>query len=148
MLLYSSLGGEQCALDDRRQFIVHTAINRIVGPIAFGLAFIAIEGGVNLAWSDQGLTGQIRVTFTEASMRSCLKNQIDAPGNTGVLVSVLYEYCKCYSNGMADRISNDEARTLETNGSPEKYRAALSSRAQDVGKLCVESVRKRLLKPN
>jgi hypothetical protein len=49
---------------------------------------------------------------------------------------------------MADKISNDEAQALEATGSDEKYRAALHDRAEAAGKLCLETVRKNLAKPD
>ena len=81
-------------------------------------------------------------------MRTCLKSQIDAPGNKATLVSVIYDYCKCYTNSVADKISDDEVKTLEANGSDAKYKAALQSRAEAATKLCVDSIRKTLSPPH
>ena len=79
---------------------------------ALAAAAIAIFlANVHLAWSNQGLTGEVRTTFVEAATRSCLKTQLDAPINKGVPVSALYDYCKCNASGMADKVSNDEVKT-------------------------------------
>lgn len=116
----------------------------IAGLAAVGLGFFATANSVQFAWSEQeSLTGQIRTTFVEAAMRSCVKSQIDAPG---VSVSVLFEYCKCYANGMADKMSNDEVKSLEAIGDEKKYAEALHTRAEATGKLCLEAVRKNHLK--
>jgi hypothetical protein len=89
---------------------------------------------------------EVRTTFVEAAMRSCLKTQLDAPTNKGVPVSALYDYCKCNASGMADNISNDEVKTLEATGSQEKYRTAMQSRLEASAKMCLEEIRKSLSK--
>jgi hypothetical protein len=110
-------------------------------------AAIAIfSASVQFAWSDQGLTGEVRTTFVEAATRSCLKTQLDTPTNKGVPVSALYDYCKCNATGMADKVSNDEVKTLEATGSEEKYRTAMQSRMEASAKLCLEATRKSLSK--
>ena len=96
----------------------------------------------------EGLTGQIRLAFYEASARSCLKAQIDAPANKSLPVAALYGYCTCYSNGMADRLSDDEVRSLEATGDEKRYNEALHDRAMIVIKQCQEATRKSLLKSN
>ena len=96
----------------------------------------------------EGLTGQIRLAFYEASARSCLKAQIDAPANKNLPVAALYGYCTCYSNGMADRLSDDEVRSLEATGDEKRYNEALHDRAMIVIKQCQEATRKSLLKSN
>jgi Conserved hypothetical protein 2217 (DUF2460) len=82
---------------------------------------------------DQGLTGDVRTTFVEAAMRSCLKAQLDAGDNMRLPVSALYEYCKCYTSGMADKISNAEVKTLEATGSEEKYQTAMQAKLMQSG---------------
>ena len=114
---------------------------------AFALAFFATDVGVRMAWGE-GLTGQIRVAFYEASTRTCLKGQIDAPANKGIPVAALYGYCTCYSNGMADKLSDDEVRSLEAIGDAKKYNEALHDRAMTVIKQCQEATRKSLMKSN
>ena len=110
-------------------------------------AAIAIfSASVQFAWSDQGLTGEVRTTFVEALMRSCLKTQLDAPANKGVPVSAIHEYCKCNAGNLADKISNDEVRTLEATGSEEKYRTAMQARMEASAKVCLEEIRKSLSK--
>ncbi len=122
-------------------------MKRIVLPTAFWLALFVTGDGAHTALGE-GLTGQIRVAFYEASTRTCLKGQIDAPANKGVPVLALFDYCKCYSNGMADKLSDDEVRSLEATGSEKKYAEALHDRAVVVIKQCQEATRKSLLKSN
>lgn len=98
-------------------------------------AAIAIfSASVQFAWSDQGSTGEVRTTFVEALVRSCLKTQLDAPGNNGVPVSAIHDYCKCNASDLADKISNDEVRSLEATGS------------EASAKMCLEATRKSLSK--
>jgi hypothetical protein len=120
-----------------------------VRTIARWTASVAIAiflASTQFAWSDQGLTGDVRTTFVEAATRSCLKTQLDAPANKGVPVSALYDYCKCNATSMADRISNDEVKTLEATRSEEKSRTAMQARMEASAKLCLEVIRKSLLK--
>ena len=109
-------------------------------------AIASFLASVQFAWSDQGLTGDVRTTFVEAATRSCLKTQLDAPANKGVPVSALYNYCKCNATGMADKISNDEVKTLEAARSEEKSRTAMQARMDASAKLCLEVIRKSLSK--
>ena len=105
-----------------------------------------VDPDVQFAWGDQGLTGEVRTTFVEALMRSCLKTQLDAPTNKDVPVSALYDYCKCNASGMADKTSNDEVKTLEATGSEEKYRTAMQTRMESSAKTCLDEIRKSLPK--
>ena len=117
-------------------------IARWTAPAAIAI-FLA---SVQFARSDQGLTGDVRTTFVEAAMRSCLKAQLDAGDNMRLPVSALYEYCKCYASGMADKISNAEVKTLEATGSEEKYQTAMQARLEASAKMCLEATLKNLLK--
>jgi hypothetical protein len=115
----------------------------VVFTAAFALVFFAAEVGVRMAWSE-GLTGQIRLAFYEAAARSCLKAQIDAAANKGFPVAALYGYCTCYSSGMADKLTDDEVKSLEAIGDEKKYNEALHDRAMIVIKQCQEATRKSL----
>ena len=117
-------------------------IARWTAPAAIAL-FLA---SVQFARSDQGLTGDVRTTFIEAATRSCLKTQLDAPGNKGVSVSAIHDYCKCNAADLADKISNDEVRSLEATGSEERYRTAMQARMEASAKMCLEAARKSLSK--
>lgn len=109
-------------------------------------AITIFSASVQFAWSDQGLTGDVRTTFVEAATRSCLRTQLDAPTNKGVPVSALYDYCKCNATGMADKISNDEVKTLEATRSEDRSRTAMQARMEASAKLCLETIRKSLSK--
>ena len=91
------------------------------------------------------MSGDVRATFVDASVRSCLKSQID---NQSIPVLAIVDYCKCYSNGLADKISNDEVKALEASRSEQKYAAAVKGRVEAAQKLCFETMRKNLTKPN
>ena len=109
-------------------------------------AIAMVSASVQCAWSDQGLTGDVRNTFVEATIRSCLQAQLNARGNKGVAVSVIQDYCKCSANGLADKISIDEVRTLEAAGSAEKSRTVMQSRLEATAKRCLEEAKKSLSK--
>ncbi len=123
-------------------------VRGITGLALFVLSFFAIADSVRMAWSDEGLTGQIRTTFVEAAMRSCIKAQIDIPANKAIPISAIFEYCKCFANATADKISNEEVTSLEATGDEKKYAEALHSRTEATSKACQEEVRKTLLKSN
>jgi hypothetical protein len=120
----------------------------ITGSVTFALALVATITSVQVAWSEEGLTGPIRTTFVEAAARSCLRTQIDGPANAGIPVSAIFEYCKCYATGMADKISNEEVKALEAIGSEKKYAEAMHSRTEAASKVCQEATRKSLLRSN
>ena len=79
-------------------------------------------------------------------VRSCLKTQLDAPGIKGVPVPAIHDYCKCNASDLANKISNDEVRSLEATGSEEKYRTAMLSRLEASAKMCLEATLKSLSK--
>ena len=66
--------------------------------------------------SSPGLSGSDRTTFVEASTNSCMQA---AQGNPNISAEVIKTYCSCYSNKMADSISADEARSLNTSTAAE-----------------------------
>jgi hypothetical protein len=47
---------------------------------------------------------------------------------------------------MADKISNDEVKTLEATRSEDKSRTAMQARMEASAKLCLETIRKSLSK--
>ena len=92
------------------------------------------------------MTGDVRTTFVDATIRSCLQSQLGASGNEGVPVSVIQDYCKCSADGLADKISVDEVKALEAAGSAEKSRTVMQSRLEATAKICLEAVKKSLSK--
>ena len=116
------------------------------GTIVFSLAFL-LAGAIPTC-ADEGLKGDLRIAFVDASLRSCLKTQIDEPVNQTVPVFALIDYCKCYSSGLADKFSNDEVARLEAEGSEQNYQVATHDRAEITAKGCLETVRKTITKPD
>ena len=92
------------------------------------------------------MTGDVRTTFVDATIRSCLQSQLGASGNKGVPVSVIQDYCKCSADSLADKISNDEVKSLEAAGNEEKYRTAMQARLEVTAKTCLEAAKKNLSK--
>jgi hypothetical protein len=85
----------------------------------YGIAIAAL-GTLALAGcgdsSSTGLTGADRTAFVDASTNSCIQA---AQANPNVSADVIRTYCSCYSNKMADSISAEEARSLNTSTAAE-----------------------------
>jgi len=117
-------------------------ITRWIAAAAIAIFSVNIQ----FARSDQGLTGEVRTTFVEATTRSCLKTQLDAPSKRAFPVSAIYDYCKCNANGLADKISIDEVKFLESAGSEQRTQTAMRVRLEASAKSCLEATRKTLPK--
>jgi hypothetical protein len=78
------------------------------------LTFAFWAAGVSHSQGEEiGLTGATRDGFVGSAMRSCVDKQISDPGNATIGKPLLVQYCYCFVNGMADRISNIRALELE-----------------------------------
>src|SRR2546421_6784811 len=85
----------------------------LVWPVAFGSVFFALSYGQELQNSGVGLGGSTRTEFVKSVVDSCLPKQINDPSNKGIRTSLLAEYCDCYENDMADRLSNNDLKSVE-----------------------------------
>jgi hypothetical protein len=74
---------------------------------------LLLTSGTANAGEEIGLTGATRDGFVGSAMRSCVDKQISDPGNAAVGKPKVVQYCYCFVNGMADRISNIRALELE-----------------------------------
>jgi len=118
------------------------------GTIAFGLAFFAVKYGHQwLRNNDPGLTGTARSAFIEEAIRTCLKKQKGDPINKGILESILSQYCKCYANGMADRISINELKSLSA-VRPAEAVVAMQPKIEAAAKPCQDAAAASLPKSN
>jgi hypothetical protein len=85
----------------------------IVWALAFGIAFWAAKYGVSyLRGQELRLTGASRDAFVGAAIRTCRDKQFNAPENANIAKPLLLQYCNCFANGVADRISNNRPREL------------------------------------
>jgi hypothetical protein len=97
-------------LDDRPLFIV---------------AFVGIksmpDSVVTARHNDAaGLTGTARTSFVEGATNGCLKEQARRP--RPFPSAIISQYCVCYANAVADRLSTDEVKRQE----------AMSTKEQDM----------------
>lgn len=73
------------------------------------LAFLGVTLSVNAQ-----LTGAVRTNFSEVFMQSCFSTQQNLPENKGLSDQILYRYCKCSANYVADSMSNGLVRSIES----------------------------------
>jgi hypothetical protein len=114
----------------------------IVGPIAFGLAIFAVKYGQHwLRDNDPGLTGTVRSSFVESAIATCVKKQDEDPANKGISPSIISQYCNCYANGLADRVSNNELKSVAT--TPTVMMATLQPKIEAAAKPCLDAIPKQ-----
>ena len=90
----------------------------------FVLAACGQQGG-----STPGLTGETRTSFVEASINACTQSAHNDPRNAELPAATITQYCTCYSNAMADKISPDEVVSINTNMSnPAQVQSMLQTR--------------------
>jgi GYF domain 2 len=110
-------------------WILTGALPRKLGrkPTTLGIVLPIIAVGVGvfgykyatLGWDDDvaGLTGRVRSSFVQASIDACVKQQSDDKSFSTETIS---QYCRCYSNDMADRVSKNELKSLKNMKQEEK----------------------------
>ena len=59
----------------------------------------------------QQLSGPERSMLVESTMGSCERGKNARPATAAVQASVWTEYCRCYGNGVADRLSMNDLKT-------------------------------------
>jgi xanthine dehydrogenase iron-sulfur cluster and FAD-binding subunit A len=87
----------------------------------------------NESWA-QYLTGKDRANFVTGVMDMCLRPDNPDPLTAEIPLALFNGYCRCYANGMANRISR---RDIQSDN-----RALADPIAQDVSKRCYETMRK------
>lgn len=74
--------------------------------VARSVGYIMALSAINVAWA-QYLTGTDRASFVAGSVHTCMGRY--GTGNTALIPKPLYEqYCGCYANGLADRVSAND----------------------------------------
>jgi hypothetical protein len=71
--------------------------------------------------STVGLTGVERSSFVEGATNNCLREQQRNP--LPLSPSAISQYCKCYANGVADRLSVNQIKAQEAMGPTEQAAA-------------------------
>ena len=67
----------------------------------------------SVSFAQSGLTGTDRTEFLENAFKICFQKQTNDPKNKAVKVAKLAQYCVCYSDHLADRISSEENKTFD-----------------------------------
>jgi hypothetical protein len=77
--------------------------------LIFSLLVLTSSAG----FAQSGLTGTDRTEFLENAFKVCFQKQTNDPKNKTVKVAKLAQYCVCYSDHLADRISPAENKTFD-----------------------------------
>lgn len=83
----------------------------------------------SIAAAETGLTGAARNEFVENAFKVCLQRRV-TQGQSEAKVAKLAQYCVCYSNRLADRISPEENKALDALFATDK--AELAARLQPI----------------
>jgi hypothetical protein len=114
----------------------------VAGALAFGLAFVAAKSGTQwVREGEPGLTGSTRTTFVENAVRECVATQNRDPANKGISHKLISDYCLCYANGVADRVSVRELKQYSEIGQ-ERAVKAMESKIAAAGEPCLDAAAK------
>lgn len=104
-------------------------------PIVAGLAYFGARNAVQLAQkAPQGLVGTERSFFVQPSIKTCLENpdpRVPAKG--------LPQYCNCFANGLADRISSIDLMN-SVGATPEVALSEMQPRIDSASKSCLNAL--------
>lgn len=99
-------------------------LKALAWALAFGSAFVAVSYGQQ--WlqendNNPGLIGELRSHFVQSAISSCVKS---FPADKKDLLealspSLISQTCTCYANGLADRLSFNELKSIDPQN-PEK----------------------------
>jgi len=92
-------------------------------PLALVVAFFVSRYSDDIfGTSDTGLDATARARF-DSTAQACLRAQNSDPASKAFSPVVIDQYCHCYANGMADRLSDDDLRLWRPwRGQPEPAR--------------------------
>jgi hypothetical protein len=107
--------------------------------VAFALATFAVKWFLD---NDPGLVGTTRSSFVESAIRTCLKNQSENPDNKEIPPSTISQYCTCYANGMADRVSINELKLFSAMEKTEAIQTILKPKVDLVVAPCIDAILK------
>jgi hypothetical protein len=108
------------------------------------LAFVMFVTGTCASTAEVGLIGPERNVFVESSFQTCFKEARGDPANKATDVAIIAQYCVCYSNQMADRLINDDLKTLDAAVATDS--AALHAKLQPLIKTSAETCIAKLRK--
>jgi hypothetical protein len=112
-----------------RQF----AIQGIVLPIiAVGFALLTYKyATLGANEGTEGLTARTRSAFVDTAIDTCVKQS----DNKNFSAEKIAQYCRCYANGMADRVSINELKYIH-NMKQEQAQAALQPKIDAADNAC------------
>jgi hypothetical protein len=101
----------------------------------------------SLAVAEPGLNGAVRNNFVESGFRACFAER-DSPGNKGISVAVIAQYCVCYVDRMADQLSNDDVQSLDAmvKTDPSALKAKMAASEKPSAETCAAIIRAQELK--
>jgi hypothetical protein len=98
----------------RKRAIPKWATTSLFG-LAIGLSYAAVKYGVDWVKNEEiGLKYQVRTEFVASFVDNCIKTQSADPENRAIQQSVIATYCNCTANATADRVSNNQMKSLST----------------------------------
>jgi hypothetical protein len=112
----------------------------IAGLLVFGL--VATVARASMA--DTGLSGPARNNFVESSFQTCFREATGAPANKAIEVAVLAQYCVCYSDQMADKLANDDLKSLDAAVATDNaaLKAKMDPLMKTASETCIAKLRK------
>jgi len=82
-------------------------------PVALVVAFfVSYYSDALFGRGDAGLDASARTKFVDSTAQACLQAQNADPASKAFSPAVIDQYCHCYANGMADRLSDDDLKAL------------------------------------
>jgi hypothetical protein len=116
---------------------------RLLKTLFVAIPFFAAQCGVGLVQDNKvSLTGTARSSLVAGAINGCLREQqrdpLPLPANT------ISEYCRCYANGVADRLSIDELKAQQAMSRKEQD-AAMLPVVQAAARACYAIMKKSLL---
>jgi hypothetical protein len=84
-------------------------------PLALVVAlFVSRYSGELFGTGETAVNAVARSRFVESTAQACLQAQNSDPASKAFSPEVIDQYCRCYANGMADRLSDDDLKALAT----------------------------------
>jgi hypothetical protein len=97
-------------------------------PLALVIAFfVSRYSGELFGTGDTALNAATRSKFVDSTAQACLQAQNSDPASKAFSPEVIDQYCHCYANGMADRLTDDDLKALAT-----LERSARASKVQPI----------------
>jgi hypothetical protein len=113
-------------------------------PLALVIALVVSRySGELFGTVETGLDASARAGFVDTTSQACLQAQTSDPASRAFSSVVLDQYCHCYANGMADRLSDDDLKTLAT-----MERSARADKMQPIIEAASAPCLRALPKPN